>query len=103
MNTTIKRQEGRADSVGRTAKLFKNGNSQAVRLPEEFRFSGDKVYIRRDPRTGDVILSSKPKDWSIFLMALEEVPLSEKEGFLEDLARDQLPAPDKDIFEGWEE
>lgn len=30
-----------------TAKLFKNGKSQAVRLPKEYRFEGDRVYIRR--------------------------------------------------------
>lgn len=30
-----------------TAKLFKNGRSQAVRLPAEFRFEGDEVIIRR--------------------------------------------------------
>ena len=30
-----------------TAKLFKNGRSQAVRLPKEFRFEGDEVSIRR--------------------------------------------------------
>jgi antitoxin VapB len=29
------------------AKLFKNGKSQAVRLPKEFRFEGDEVYIKR--------------------------------------------------------
>ena len=32
----------------RTAKLFKNGRSQAVRLPADFRFEGDEVEIRRD-------------------------------------------------------
>jgi antitoxin VapB len=47
----------------KVAKLFTNGGSQAVRLPAEFRFDGDEVYIRRDPVTGDVILSSKP-GWS---------------------------------------
>ncbi len=31
------------------AKLFRNGNSQAVRLPREFRFKGDKVRVRRVP------------------------------------------------------
>jgi len=41
----------------RTAKLFRNGRSQAVRLPSEYRFEGREVYIRRDPATGDVILS----------------------------------------------
>ncbi len=30
-----------------TAKLFRNGRSQAVRLPQEFRFRGDRVRIRR--------------------------------------------------------
>ena len=40
-----------------TAKIFMNGRSQAVRLPAEFRFEGDEVAIRRDPVTGDVILS----------------------------------------------
>ncbi|HEX9701860.1 MAG TPA: AbrB/MazE/SpoVT family DNA-binding domain-containing protein, partial [Rhodospirillales bacterium] len=41
----------------RTAKLFKNGRSQAVRLPAEFRFEGQEVFVRRDAATGDVILS----------------------------------------------
>jgi antitoxin VapB len=44
----------------RTAKLFVNGGSQAVRLPAEFRFDGsDEVFIRRDAVTGDVILSAR--------------------------------------------
>lgn len=32
------------------AKLFQNGSSQAVRLPREFRFEGDRVRIRRVPQ-----------------------------------------------------
>ena len=31
----------------KTAKLFKNGESQAVRLPKEFRFAGEEVFIKR--------------------------------------------------------
>ena len=31
----------------KTAKLFQNGQSQAVRLPKEFRFNGDQVYVQR--------------------------------------------------------
>jgi antitoxin VapB len=52
----------------KTAKLFTNGGSQAVRLPAEFRFEGEEVYIRRDAATGEVILSSKPSDagWQSF-------------------------------------
>lgn len=47
----------------KTARIFNNGGSQAVRLPAEFRFDGDEVFVRRDDRTGDVILSKKA-GWS---------------------------------------
>ena len=50
-----------------TAKLFKNGRSQAVRLPSEFRFEGDEVLIRRDPVTGDVILSPRNRKFEEWL------------------------------------
>ncbi|HKF06294.1 MAG TPA: type II toxin-antitoxin system VapB family antitoxin [Candidatus Sulfotelmatobacter sp.] len=49
-----------------TAKLFRNGRSQAVRLPADFRFPGSEVYVRRDPATGDVILSRRPESWQDF-------------------------------------
>ena len=46
--------------TSKTAKLFVNGGSQAVRLPAEFRFDhGEEVFIRRDAVTGEVILSAK--------------------------------------------
>lgn len=45
----------------RKAKLFQNGGSQAVRLPADFRFDGDEVYITRDEATGDITLSSQPR------------------------------------------
>jgi antitoxin VapB len=52
----------------RTAKLFLNGRSQAVRLPAEFRFEGSEVLIEKDPATGNVTLSSKPRlSWETFL------------------------------------
>ena len=50
----------------RIAKLFRNGRSQAVRLPVEFRFKGKQVSIRKDPVTGDVILSERPDSWEEF-------------------------------------
>ena len=31
----------------KTARVFKHGNSQAVRLPKEFRFAGEEVQIKR--------------------------------------------------------
>jgi virulence-associated protein VagC len=36
-----------------TAKLIVTGRSQAVRLPREYRFEGQEVFIRRDPVSGD--------------------------------------------------
>jgi len=42
------------------ARVFKNGRSQAVRIPAEFRFTADEVYIERNAQTGAVILSEKP-------------------------------------------
>ena len=48
----------------RTAKLFMNGNSQAVRLPKDFKFAGEFVYIRR--QGDEVILSAQPLSWDDF-------------------------------------
>ena len=63
----------------RIAKLFKNGASQAVRLPAEFRFAGDEVYVSRDDATGDVVLSSRPgaKTWGEFFELLHAVAVPE--------------------------
>ena len=43
-----------------TAKVFRNGRSQAVRIPAEFRFTTDEVYIERDETTGAIKLSETP-------------------------------------------
>ncbi len=57
----------------RTAKLFKNGRSQAIRLPAEYRFEGSEVCIRRDVETGDVILSRRPESWQEFFDLADSV------------------------------
>ena len=47
----------------RTAKVFMTNRSQAVRLPKEYQFSTDEVFIRKE---GDeVILSPRPRDWKL--------------------------------------
>lgn len=59
----------------RTAKLFGDGASQAVRLPAEFRFPGDEVFVSRDVATGDVVLSQGPspaRTWHDFFALLGE-------------------------------
>jgi antitoxin VapB len=62
-------------SETRVAKLFRNGASQAVRLPAEFRFAGNEVFATRDARTGDVLLSTRPgaATWEAFFALLEGV------------------------------
>ena len=60
------------DKQMQTAKLFKNGRSQAVRLPKEFRFDGDEVYVKRV--AGGVMLSPKEPAqgvWKDFFDALD--------------------------------
>ncbi|EHQ08647.1 type II toxin-antitoxin system antitoxin VapB [Leptonema illini] len=52
------------------AKLFKNGSSQAVRLPKEFRFTGSEVYIRK---IGDmVVLIPRKSAWADWLSNLSD-------------------------------
>ena len=79
--------------VSRTAKLFRNGRSQAVRLPVDCRFPGSEVYIRRTA-SGDVLLSRKPESWEDFfeLMKTVDVP----EDFLAD--RKNTPPQTRDLF-----
>ena len=54
------------------ARVFMSGRSQAVRIPAEFRFSADEVYIRRDPQTGDLVLSQVPSSWSEIFAAIDD-------------------------------
>ena len=51
-----------------TAKLFPNGRSQAVRLPKEYAFAGEEVYIKKI--NGMVILIPKEDPWKPFLDSL---------------------------------
>lgn len=54
------------------AKPFKNGDGQAVRLPKEFRFAGDEVWIKRVGSA--VVLLPKDKSWSSLVESLEKFP-----------------------------
>ncbi|WP_077001956.1 antitoxin [Variovorax sp. KK3] len=92
----------------RTARLFTNGGSQAVRLPAEFRFDGEEVYIRRDARSGEVVLSPKTrKSWANFVVLREQMRAELTAEGLDSLMRDREDSiakpPQRDPFEGWQE
>jgi antitoxin VapB len=72
----------------RRARVFMNNRSQAVRLPKEFQFRTDEVFIRKEGE--NVILSPRPKDWSLYLESgpvaseefmneVEDLPVQERE------------------------
>lgn len=73
----------------RTAKVFMTNRSQAVRLPKEYQFDTDEVFIRKVGE--DVILSPRPRDWRTYLASapvaseafmanVEDRPVQEREG-----------------------
>jgi len=84
--------------MSQIAKLFINGRSQAVRLPAAYRFDAKEVFVRKDPETGDVILSRKPADWDGFFATLKgaDVPAT----FLGKKERKQA-AQKRDPLDGW--
>lgn len=79
--------------MSRTAKLFRNGRSQAVRLPADYRFQGSEVYIRRTA-SGDIVLSRKPESWNDFFELMKSVDVPED--FLAD--RKDTPPQKRDLF-----
>jgi antitoxin VapB len=63
-------------SEGATARLFRDGRSQAVRLPQEFRFRGDRVRVRR---MGQGVLLEPvpdPREWFAELDRLGQGPFT---------------------------
>ena len=56
--------------VMKTAKLFQNGQSQAVRLPKEFRFDGDEVIIKRSGNA--VVLIPANHSWNVLAESLDK-------------------------------
>jgi len=72
------------------AKLFMNGRSQAVRLPKEYRFSGDEVFVQR--QGNKVILTPTEPGWDDFF----EAETVFGEDFLSD--REDLPPQGRNDF-----
>ena len=72
------------------AKLFQNGQSQAVRLPKDFRFEGDSVTIKRVGKA--VVLLPMHEPWETLFDALGEF----SPDFME--TRNQLPVEEREGF-----
>ncbi|TAJ80367.1 antitoxin, partial [bacterium] len=54
----------------KTAKIFRSGNSQAVRIPKEFQMEGDEVEIVK--RGASLMLRPKRKSWAALIASLEK-------------------------------
>ena len=54
----------------KTAKVFKSGNSQAVRIPKEFHLEDEEVEIRK--QGGSLILRPKKKSWAALIESLDK-------------------------------
>lgn len=72
----------------KTAKVFRSGNSQAVRIPKEFRLEGDEVEIRR--QGGSLILRPRRESWAALVDSLKKFT----KDFMEE-GRRQPPAQDR--------
>jgi antitoxin VapB len=80
-------KQARPAQPQRRAKLFMNNRSQAVRLPKDFQFNTEEVFIRKEG--SEVILSPRPSDWSAyiaggpvasasFMEGIEDLPVQER-------------------------
>lgn len=74
----------------KTAKLFQNGGSQAVRLPAEYRFDGEEVQIEKIGNT--LVLRPVQSSWAEFF----DNPATAPDDFLAD-RDDELPQ-DRELF-----
>jgi len=74
-----------SQTIKSTAKVFKTGRSQAVRLPKAFQFDVPEVFIRKDEITGDLILSTKAPSptWAEFFKAVGDITQEERDQFPE--------------------
>jgi len=71
------------------ARVFMSGRSQHVTIPAEYRFRSSEVSVRRDPRTGDIILSEGPGTWAEVFAALDAAHVPDD--FLCEAERDRRP------------
>ncbi len=76
----------------KVAKVFKNGRSQAIRIPKEYRVDSSEVYIEK---RGDTLIIKPKKEnrWDSFFDSLKDIDTKD---FM--LDREQLPLQDRELF-----
>ena len=83
----LKRRHDQGVRAQGRAKLFMNNRSQAVRLPKDFQFNTEEVFIRKEG--SEVVLSPRAADWSSyfaeapvasanFMEGVEDLPVQER-------------------------
>ncbi len=77
-----------------TARIFLDGEGQAVEIPDPYRFTTDELYIRRDAQSGDLILSERPLKPSLAEIFAVLDGAGVPNGFLAD--SDQRPPQERD-------
>ncbi|MBX3573226.1 MAG: AbrB/MazE/SpoVT family DNA-binding domain-containing protein [Mesorhizobium sp.] len=81
------------DDTSRTASLFRNGRSQAVRIPKEFEFEGEEVLITRDAKGKLTLEEVKRKPTLLEILATLK-PLGPDDQFPDIDESDLLPLDD---------
>lgn len=76
----------------KTAKLFKNGQSQAVRLPKEYRFDGEAVFIKKIGSA--VVLLPEKNSWDALISSLDR--------FTPEFMAERAQPRGKDKRESWD-
>jgi len=71
------------------ARVFMSGRSQHVTIPHQYRFRTSEVSIRRDSRSGDIILSEGPGPWTDVFATLDAADVPD--AFLSKAERDRRP------------
>ncbi|HEY9871411.1 MAG TPA: type II toxin-antitoxin system VapB family antitoxin [Candidatus Obscuribacterales bacterium] len=71
----------------KVAKVFRNGRSQAIRLPKEFRVDSDEVYLKKTPE-GFLVIPRDP--WELFFEGVNQLSADFMSG-----GRAQLPVQER--------
>ncbi len=91
----------------KTVRIFRNGGSQAVRIPKAFEFDCDEVFINHDAKTGKITLMPKKTFWDDFISRVQNTPNAFPDELLIALSNEKQAArtgatqEKADVFADW--